>query len=111
MTARVERRRADEEKRLPLDPLDELRLESLVHLAHAATIMTAAVLTRDELRTRVEELGPGPELERLAATLSPDERELLQDVLLERSGAAGYALRERSRAKGWLRRMWDRADL
>ena len=72
--------------------------------------MTAVVLTRDELLARVEELGPGPELERFAATLSPGERNLLQDVLLVRSGAADYALRERSRAKGWLRRMWDRAD-
>lgn len=72
--------------------------------------MTAAVLTREDLQARVEELGPGADLERLAATLSPAERDLLQDVLLVRSGAAGYALRERSRAKGWLRRMWDRAD-
>ena len=72
--------------------------------------MTAAMLTREDLQARVEELGPGAELEQLAATLSPAERDLLQDVLLVRSGAAGYALRERSRAKGWLRRMWDRAD-
>ena len=69
--------------------------------------MTAAMLPRDELESRVDELGPGPELEQLAATLSSAERELLQQVLLERSGAAGYALRERTRAKGWLRRMWD----
>ena len=69
--------------------------------------MIVAVLTRAELEARVEELGPGPELEQLAATLSPAERELLQQVLLERSGAAGYALRERARAKGWLRRLWD----
>lgn len=74
-------------------------------------MLRSAVSTRDELRACVEELGPGPELERLAATLSPEERELLQVVLLERSGAAGYALRERWRAKGWLRRLWDRADL
>lgn len=69
--------------------------------------MIAAVLTRAELESRVDELGPGPELEQLAATLSPAERELLQQVLLERSGTAGYALRERARAKGWLRRLWD----
>lgn len=65
--------------------------------------------TRDELRRTVEQLGPGDELTRFAGTLSPQERELLQDVLIERSGAASYALRERPRARGWLRRMWDRA--
>ncbi len=66
--------------------------------------------TRDELAERVEQLGLGEELERFASTLSAGERELLQDVLIERSGAAGYALRERPRARGWLRRMWDQAD-
>jgi hypothetical protein len=58
----------------------------------------------------VDELGIGPELERFAAGLSEDERELLQDVLVERSGATDYALRERLDARGWLRRQCDRAD-
>jgi hypothetical protein len=66
--------------------------------------------TRESLAAQVEALGPGPELERFAAQLTDDERELLQEVLLERSGVAGYALRERLVAKGWLRRQWERAD-
>jgi len=66
--------------------------------------------TKESLAARVETLGPGPELERFAAQLNDAERELLQDVLLERSGAADYALRERTAAKGWLRRLWERTD-
>jgi hypothetical protein len=66
--------------------------------------------TKQQLASEVDRLGPGDELEQLAASLGDDERELLQAVLLERSGAADYALRERVDAKGWLRRQWDRAD-
>jgi hypothetical protein len=66
--------------------------------------------TRDALSARVDVLGPGPELERFAAELTDEERELLQEVLLERSGVTDYALRERFAAKGWLRRQWDRTD-
>ena len=66
--------------------------------------------TKEALAARVEALGPGPELERFAAQLTDEERDLLQEVLLERSGAADYALRERFAAKGWLRRQWERAD-
>ena len=66
--------------------------------------------TREELAAAVERLGPGEELERYAAGLDDDERELLQEILLERSGASDYALRKRLDAKGWLRRQWDKAD-
>jgi hypothetical protein len=66
--------------------------------------------TRTALAAKVDELGTGPELERFAAGLSDAERELLQDVLVERSGTTDYALRERLDARGWLRRQWDRAD-
>jgi hypothetical protein len=73
-------------------------------------MMHAMRWTKEALAARVDALGPGPELERFAAELSAEERELLQQVLLERSGTADYALRERIRAKGWLRRQWERAD-
>jgi hypothetical protein len=66
--------------------------------------------TKEALSARVDALGLGPELERFAAGLTDDERELLQEVLLERSGGTDYALRERFAAKGWLRRQWDRTD-
>jgi hypothetical protein len=66
--------------------------------------------TKEALAAKIEAVGPGPELERFAAQLTDAERELLQEALLERSGAAGYALRERAAAKGWLRRQWERAD-
>jgi hypothetical protein len=66
--------------------------------------------TKEALAARVDALGTGPELERFAAGLTDDERELLQEALLERSGAASYAFDERVRARGWLRRQWDRTD-
>ena len=65
--------------------------------------------TKEALAARVDALGPGPELERFAAGLTDEERALLQEALLERSGAGAYALRERLAARGWLRRQWDRA--
>jgi len=66
--------------------------------------------TKAALAKRVDELGTGDELEGFAAGLDDRERELLQEVLLERSGVEDYALRERIDAKGWLRRQWDQAD-
>ena len=66
--------------------------------------------TKEALAARVDALGPGEELQRFAAELTADERELLQEVLLERSGGVDYALHERTSAKGWLRRQWERTD-
>ena len=66
--------------------------------------------TKQQLAAEIERLGPGEELERFAADLDDGERKLLQEALLERSDAGGYALRERIDAKGWLRRQWDKAD-
>ena len=66
--------------------------------------------TKEALAARVDRLGTGPELEHFATELTDEERELLQEVLLERSGTASYAFDERVRAKGWLRRQWDRTD-
>ena len=73
-------------------------------------MMGHARWTKEALAARVDRLGTGPELERFATELTDEERELLQEVLLERSGAASYAFDERVRAKGWLRRQWDRTD-
>ena len=66
--------------------------------------------TKEALAARVDALGTGPELNHFAAELTDEERELLQEALLERSGAASYAFEERVRARGWLRRQWDRTD-
>ncbi len=66
--------------------------------------------TKEELAAEVDRLGLDEELQRFAADLDDGERELLQEVLLERSDAGDYALRERIDAKGWLRRQWDKAD-
>ena len=66
--------------------------------------------TREALVAKVDALGPGAELERFAAGLSDHERELLQAVLLERSGGLEYAVSERFEAKGWLLRTWERSD-
>ena len=50
-------------------------------------------------------------VERLAGTLDPRRRALLEQVLLERS-ADGYrdAIAARVEAKGWIRRQLDMAD-
>jgi hypothetical protein len=66
--------------------------------------------TREALAARVDTLGPGAELEAFAENLDDDERAILQELLLERSGGLEYAVRERFEARGWLRRTWDRAD-
>jgi hypothetical protein len=66
--------------------------------------------TKEALEAEVDALGTGEELERFAAGLDDDERVLLQDVLLERSGVKAYSAKERAETPGWLRRMWDRAD-
>ena len=73
-------------------------------------MMQAMRWTKEALAARVDALGPGEELQRFAAELTADERALLRAVLLERSGGVDYALRERTSAKGWLRRQWDRTD-
>ena len=79
------------------DPNDDL-------VAQSHEVPSAVSWTKEALGARVDELGLGDELLRFAATLDDDERERLQEVLLERSGAEDYALRERLDAKGWLRR-------
>ena len=66
--------------------------------------------TKEELAATVDELGVGPELESYADQLDDDERELLQEVLLERAGGLDFAVRARLEAKGWIRRTLDEAE-
>jgi hypothetical protein len=73
-------------------------------------MMPGMAWTKEALAAKVDELGLGDELEAFAAGLDEGERELLQEVLLERSGATDYALRERLDAKGWIRRTLDDAE-
>lgn len=63
--------------------------------------------SKEALAARVDALGLGEQLERFAAGLDDAERELLQDVLLERSAISAYSAEERAAAKGWLRRLSD----
>ena len=46
----------------------------------------------------------------LADGLNGDEKELLQQILLERGGALDQALMDRVDARGWFRRQWDKAS-
>jgi hypothetical protein len=75
-------------------------------------------VTKEELDRRVGELAAahrGPDfvaaVEHLANRLGPDERALLEEVLLERS-ADGFrdAIAARIEARGWFRRQWDKLD-
>ena len=47
---------------------------------------------------------------RFAAQLDGEERDVVARLLLARAPAVESAVGERSRAKGWIRRMLDRAD-
>jgi hypothetical protein len=75
-------------------------------------------MTKEELDRRVAELADAHNgrdfvaaIERLAGDLRPDERALLEQVLLERS-ADGFrdAIAARVEAGGWFRRQWDKLD-
>jgi hypothetical protein len=74
--------------------------------------MIRRVWTREELAARVDELRER-ESDFVAAVrafseqLSPPERELLGEVLLERADTE-HALRERIDTRGWFRRQWDK---
>lgn len=47
---------------------------------------------------------------RFAAGLDREERDVVARMLLDRAPVGESAIAERSRAKGWVRRMLDRAD-
>lgn len=73
--------------------------------------------SRRELEERVDELAArhsGREfadaVSKLHELLDPSERELLQEIVLERAANLDQAVMERVDARGWFRRQWDRAS-
>lgn len=69
--------------------------------------------TRDAIAARVDALAGRDDfvdaVRAFSEQLADGERELLGQVLLERAASLDYAWEERTRARGWLRRQWDRA--
>lgn len=68
--------------------------------------------TKDQIAAQVDELRERePDFVAAMRTfsegLSPEERELLGEVLLERADTE-QALRERIDTRGWFRRQWDK---
>ncbi len=71
-----------------------------------------AVWTREEIAAHVDELRERePDfiaaMRTFSESLSPEERELLGEVLMKRADTE-QALRERIDTRGWLRRQWDK---
>jgi hypothetical protein len=73
--------------------------------------------SRRELEERVDELAAqhsgrafAKAIEELHAGLDPSEREVLQEIVLERAASLDQAVMERVDARGWFRRQWDRAS-
>jgi hypothetical protein len=74
-------------------------------------------VTRAEIAAQVDELAERREtfvadVRRLADELDPQEREILGEILLERAredGVFAEAFERRVRARGWLRRQWEKA--
>ena len=76
--------------------------------------------SREALAARVDALAEAESgqalvaaVQRLAAELGDDERELLGQVLLARArreGAFDAAAADRIEARGWLRRQWEAAE-
>jgi hypothetical protein len=71
---------------------------------------------RAELEWRVDDLAEqhsgrafADAIKALAAELNGDEKELLQQILLERGASFDQAVMERVDARGWFRRQWDKA--
>ena len=75
------------------------------------------MLSRVDLEWRVDVLAEqhsgrafADAIKALADGLNGDEKELLQQILLERGGALDQALMDRVDARGWFRRQWDKAS-
>jgi hypothetical protein len=74
-------------------------------------------VTRAEIAARVDELAQRretfvAEVRRFAAELDGGGRAVLGEILLERADEEGVfadGFERRMRARGWLRRQWDRA--
>lgn len=74
--------------------------------------MIRRVWTREALAARVDALREREKdfvaaVRAFAERLTPEERELLGEVLMEQADTA-HALRERIDARGWFRRQWDK---
>ena len=74
-------------------------------------------MNRAELEWRVDDLAElhsgqafADAIKALAADLNGDEKELLQQILLERGANFDKAVMDRVDARGWFRRQWDKAS-
>jgi hypothetical protein len=74
------------------------------------------MIGRAELERRVDDLARqhsglafAEAIKALAAELNGDEKELLQQILIERGASFDQAVMERVDARGWFRRQWDKA--
>ena len=75
------------------------------------------MLGRADLEWRVDELARlhsgrafADSIKALAAELNGDEKELLQQILLERGATFDQAVMDRVDARGWFQRQWDKAS-
>ena len=74
-------------------------------------------MSRRELEERVDELAArhsggafADAVRRLHDELDPTDREVLEEIVLERAASLDEAVMERVDARGWFRRQWDRAS-
>jgi hypothetical protein len=72
--------------------------------------------SRRELEERVDELAAthsgrafADAVRALHDGLGPSEREVLEEIVLERAANLDEAVMERVDARGWFRRQWDKA--
>jgi predicted site-specific integrase-resolvase len=75
------------------------------------------MLGRADLEWRVDELASqhsgrafADAIKELASGLNGDEKELLQQILLERGATFDQAVMDRVDARGWFERQWDKAS-
>ena len=75
------------------------------------------MLDRADLEWRVDDLADkhsgrafADAIKALAADLNGDEKELLQEILLERGATFDKAVMDRVDARGWFQRQWDKAS-
>ena len=71
--------------------------------------------SRRQLEERVDELAAlhsgkdfAEAVRRLHDELDPEERDVLEEIVLERAANLDEAVMERVDARGWLRRQWDK---
>lgn len=75
------------------------------------------MMGRAELERRVDDLARqhsgqafADAIKALAAEQYGDEKEVLQQILLERAATFDQAVMERVDARGWFQRQWDKAS-